>query len=87
MFDAKQTKFDPLYARKLQKHLKNPLKSNLARNIKHMTIFLDSKHFNIAVYTKWCCVQGFVPKKTSLNQFMRKNSKNAYKTLRKQLSL
>ena len=45
-FCCKQTKFLPLYARKYQKCLKKPLKRNLARNFKHMTIVFDSNHFN-----------------------------------------
>ena len=39
----------------MQESAKKPkkfLKSNLARNFKHMTIVFDSNHFNTIIYTK-----------------------------------
>ena len=70
MFHAKQTKFEPLYARK------KPQKRNIAHNIKHMTNVFDSNLFHTIIYTKYCCVPSFVPNKPSLKHFMRESVKN-----------
>ena len=40
------------FMRESKKILKKPIKSNLARNFKHMTIVFDSNHFNTIIYTK-----------------------------------
>ena len=55
--------------------LKKPQRRSLARNIKHITIFLDSNHLKI--YTKKCCVPNFIENKPSFNNFMRESAKNA----------
>ena len=52
MFRGKQTKFEPLYARKCHKQLKKPQKRNLTNNSKHMTIVFNCNHFNTIIYTK-----------------------------------
>ena len=51
-FHGKQTKFQPLFARKCQKRLKKLQYRNLARNFKHTTIVFDYKNFITIIYTK-----------------------------------
>ena len=55
--------------------------SNLARNIKHMTIVFDSNHSNTVILNKNCCAPSFIPNKLWLNPFMREIAKNALKSL------
>ena len=57
------------------KMLNTPKKSNLARNLKHMTIDFDSNHYTTIIYSKQCWVPRFVPSKPSLNHFMRESAK------------
>ena len=57
--------------------IKEAEKRNLERNLKHMTIVFDSKHFNTKIYTKQCYVPSFMQNKTSLKHFMRESAKNA----------
>ena len=64
MFRSKQTKFEPLNARKCQKRLKNLKKRNLARHFKHISIVFDSNHFNIITYAKILLCAMFRAKKT-----------------------
>ena len=62
--------------RKSTKKVKKKLeKSYLARNVKHMTIVFESNYFNTIIYTKQCCVQGFVRNKPRLNHFKRESAK------------
>ena len=49
MFRAKQNKFVPENAKKARKKLE---KSNLERNLKHITIVFDSNHYNTIIFTK-----------------------------------
>ena len=52
------------------KKLKQPQKTNLARNIYRRAIVFDYNLFNKTIYTKSCCVLSFVANKRSLNHFM-----------------
>ena len=63
MFRAKQTKYEPYYARKCLKRKTKSQKYNLARNGQHMTIVFNSNLFHTIIYTKQCCVPCFVPNK------------------------
>ena len=42
-----------------------------------MTIVFDSKHFNIIIYAKKCCVPFSVENKPSFKHLMRESAKNA----------
>ena len=65
------------FMRENAKNAKKPLKSNLARNFKYMTIVFNSNHFSTPIYTKYCCVPSFMPNKPNLNHFIRESAKNA----------
>ena len=60
----------------MRKSAKNAKKSNLARNIKNMTIVFDSNNWNTVIFTKKCCVPSFIPNKLWLNHFMQESAKN-----------
>ena len=62
-----------------KKKIKKPSKRNLACNLKHIKIFLNSNHFNTIIYIKHCCVPSYTPNKPSLNYFMRESAKKALK--------
>ena len=51
-----------------------------------MIIFLASNQFNTITYAKQCCVPSLVAKKQTLNHFMRETTKNAKKTIKRNLA-
>ena len=81
-FQVKQTMFEQVFVRKCQIRLKHFKNHNLACNLKHMTIFFDSTHLKIIIYTKKWCAPSFMPNKPSLKYVMRKSAKNAKKPLK-----
>ena len=67
------------------KNAKQPQKRNFAGTFKHMSIGFGSNHFNTLKYNKLYCVPSFVPKKPSLEYFMRESGKDTKKTSKTQL--
>ena len=77
MYRAKQTMFEPLYARNFQKRKNKSQKHNLVSNWEHMAMVFDSNLFDTIIYSKYDCEPSFVPNKPSLNHFIRESFKIA----------